>query len=194
MQQKSKALVVILIALMFPILPFVVVGELPGERWLSASDDNVRDFSVMATGLLVADVLLPIPSSLVITLTSARLGFGLGWLLCWLGLTLGNILGYVLGRFWPARFAPDFADQPALWVLLLSRPVPILAEAMIIAAGAARTNFLLAMGACVVGNALYVAVLAAVGAALLAQQQTVWALVLVMLVPVVGWLLWRRGL
>lgn len=194
MQQKSKSLVVVLVALMFPILPFLAVGELPGERWLSASDGNAREFAIMSAGLLIADVLLPIPSSLVITLTGARLGFGSGWLLCWVGLTLGNLVGYCLGRFWPARFAPTLGNQPAFLVLLLSRPVPILAEAIVIASGAARTNVLSTAVACALGNALYVAVMVAVGSALLAQQHTLAALVLVMIIPIVGWLLWRRRL
>ena len=59
-------------------LPFLLVGELPGERWLSANDDHAMRFALAGAGLLAADVLLPVPSSIVGTMLGARLGFGAG--------------------------------------------------------------------------------------------------------------------
>jgi hypothetical protein len=45
-----------------PIVPFVIIGELPGERWLTANDENAMLFALTGGGLLIADVVLPMPS------------------------------------------------------------------------------------------------------------------------------------
>ena len=175
-----------------PIVPYLMIGELPGERWLSAADDNAWLFAFTGSGLLVLDVVLPIPSSIVITLLGSRLGFFEGWLGAWLGLSIGNLLGYAIGRLWPKKMTPEIPESPTLIMLVLSRPVPILAEAMAIAAGATRTNLLHVIIACTAGNAIYTGILAANGAALLAGDITGPGIFLPLLVPVVGWVLWRR--
>ncbi|MEZ5559647.1 MAG: hypothetical protein R3E86_14025 [Pseudomonadales bacterium] len=164
--RPGKTLLVITLALLMPIVPFAIIGELPGERWLSASDDSATLFALTGGGLLLADVLLPVPSSIVISLLGGRLGFVAGWATAWIGLTLGNLLGYWVGRLWPARMAPDVAEQPTLLILILSRPVPILAEAAAIGAGATRANFAHVAGACAAGNAVYTGILTATGASL----------------------------
>ena len=78
-----------------------------------------------------------------------------------------------------------------LIILILSRPVPILAEAVAIAAGATRTPIMRTVAACATGNLIYAGILAADGAALLATGWTGPGIILPLLVPVAGWLLWR---
>lgn len=182
---------VLAIALALPIVPFLVIGELPGDRWLSATDQSAPVFALTGGGLLVLDVIAPVPSSIVITLLGGRLGWLVGWLVAWGGLTAGHLLGYGIGRLWPARFAPDAPDAPTLAVLVISRPVPILAEAAAIAAGAARTPFGHVALAVAAGNVIYAGVLAANGAALIAGDMAGLGVVLPLLVPVAGWALWR---
>ena len=94
-----------------PIVPFVVIGELPGERWLSATDGSALVFAFTGGGLLTLDVLLPIPSSIVIALMGGRLGFYAGWFSAWLGLTAGNS-----ARLWdrPALAAKMAPDSPGI--------------------------------------------------------------------------------
>jgi len=89
-----RQLVVIITALLIPILPFVIIGELPGERWLSAVDDNALLFGLTGSGLLALDIFLPIPSSILGTILGARLGFWPGTLCTWTGLVAGNLLGF----------------------------------------------------------------------------------------------------
>lgn len=191
MQNTSRAITVVVIALLMPIVPFLVVGELPGERWLSSSDDNALLFAATGGGLLIADVLLPVPSSIVITLLGTRLGLFEGWLCALVSLTAGNLLGYGIGRLWPAKLAPEVSNEPTIVLLIVSRPVPILAEAMAIAAGAARTSFSPTLAACVAGNLVYTGVLAANGATLLADDLTGPGIFLPLFVPVAGWATWR---
>lgn len=191
MQRTLKLLLLTAVVLLIPIVPFLVIGELPGERWLSVTDDGALLFALTGGGLLTLDVVLPIPSSIVIALLGGRLGFYTGWLSAWLGLTVGNLVGYGIGRLWPRKMAPDIAESPTLAMLILSRPVPILAEAMSIAAGATRVRIKPMIAACAAGNAVYAGILAADGAALLAADWVGPGIVLPLLIPVAGWVLWR---
>lgn len=188
---RSRLVIVIVIALLMPIVPFLVIGELPGERWLSATDENALAFAATGGGLLTVDVLLPVPSSIVITLLGARLGTTAGWAAAWLGLTLGHAIGYGLGRLWPSRWSPEVPEAPTLMLLVVSRPVPILAEALAIAAGATRTPFGPTLLACACGNLVYSGILAANGAEVLADDLTGPGIFLPLVVPVAGWAVWR---
>ena len=191
MQRIFKPLLLFSIVLLIPIVPFLVIGELPGDQWLSATDSSALMFALTGGGLLAMDVILPVPSSIVIALLGGRLGFFEGWLSAWFGLTIGNLIGYGIGRLWPKKLAPDIPESPSLFLLILSRPVPILAEATAIAAGATRIHILRVLTACAAGNAVYAGVLAADGAALLATDWMGLGIILPLLMPVAGWILWR---
>ena len=191
MNPRARLAILIIISLALPILPFVFIGELPGERWLSSADDDALLFGLLGAGLLAGDSLLPVPSSIVGTLLGARLGFLPGWLWAWAGLTLGNLIGYLFGYLLLSRFGTPLPRVPGSLVVFASRAVPVLAEAVSFTAGAEQLplrRFLLAATA---GNGIYTLVLAGNGAALLPQGLTGPGLVIPMLLPVVAWLLWR---
>ncbi|MDX2020073.1 MAG: hypothetical protein SF187_07510 [Deltaproteobacteria bacterium] len=190
-REWRKIVAVVLATLAIPIIPFLVVGELPGQQWLEGH--SARGLGVGGTGavLLAMDVLLPIPSSLVGTLMGARLGVAAGFAWVAAGLIVGHLIGFALGRLWPARFAPTVAQAPTGLAVFLSRPVPVFAEAVAIAAGAARLPLGTYVLWCVSGDALYALVLAANGAQFLPENMVVWALLLPMALPVISWLAWR---
>jgi uncharacterized membrane protein YdjX (TVP38/TMEM64 family) len=191
MRPVARFTLVLALAILIPIIPFALIGELPGERWLSASDDNALLFALSGMGLLAADVLLPIPSSILGTMLGARLGFLPGWLCGWLGLVLGNAIGYAIGRLLLARLAPKSAGLPTLLVLFISRPVPVLAEALTFTAGAEKMNFAAFIAASIAGNGIYALALAGNGATLLPDSLAGPGLILPMSLPVAAWLLWR---
>jgi uncharacterized membrane protein YdjX (TVP38/TMEM64 family) len=99
-------------------------------------------FGVLA---LAADVLLPVPSSLVATALGALFGGVTGTLLSAVGLTLGCGLGYWLGlragQSFARRAGPDdplassMLERHGAVALVVCRGVPVLAEASVIAAG-----------------------------------------------------------
>lgn len=186
-----RAVHVLLLAALIPIVPFAVIGELPGERWLSASGDHALRFGATGAALLAADVLLPIPSSVVGALLGGRLGFGAGFAWGFAGLCVGNLLGYALGRLTPGRFVSDLPEAPALSLVFLSRPVPVLAEAVAITAGAERAPLWHFLGVAALGNACYAGALAGNGAALMPAGLAGPGLVLPMALPVVAFLAWR---
>lgn len=193
--KRTRQALVIIAALLIPIVPFVIIGELPGEKWLSSADDNALLFGLTGSGLLLVDILLPIPSSIVGTLLGARLGFWAGLLSIWIGLMAGNLLGYSLARFALTRvrsWFPEFPTRTSLVLVFLSRPVPIVAEAVSLTAGATRMAVLPYLSACAAGNSLYALVLAANGATFIPDAWFGPGLVVPMLLPVAAWLTWRK--
>ncbi len=187
--------IVIIAALLVPILPFVIIGELPGERWLSSADDDALLFGLTGSGLLMLDIVLPIPSSILGTLLGARLGFWPGVVSTWMGLLAGNMLGYALARLALTRLRswfPPFPETTTLVLVFLSRPVPIIAEAMSLAAGATRMPALSYFSVCAAGNAIYAIVLAGNGAMLIPESLAGPGLIVPMVLPVIAWTIWRR--
>jgi uncharacterized membrane protein YdjX (TVP38/TMEM64 family) len=178
-----------------PLIPFVLIGELPGERWLSAHDANAWRFALTGSALLAADVLLPIPSSLVGTMLGARLGFLPGTVAAFAGMTAGQFVAYAASRLLFARSTADskaMLSAPTAIAVFLSRPVPVFAEALAIAAGATGLAPARFAAACAAGNLIYAMALAGNGAALLPGSLLGPGLALPMLLPVAGWLAWRR--
>ena len=195
MQKKLYRLsLIIIVALLVPIVPFAIIGELPGEQWLSARDDGALMFALSGSAILLLDIVLPLPSSIVGTLIGARLGFWAGFAAIWVGLTAGHCLGYVLARLALRRVDAEFSEVPTLLVVFLSRPVPVLAEATSLTAGAAAIPFVHFFVACAAGNVIYASVLAANGAALLPDALFGPGLFIPMLLPVIAWLIWQWSL
>lgn len=192
MDKWGRVTAICLLSLLIPVIPFVVVGEMPGERWLSAVDSSAAQFAATGMLLLAGDIVLPVPSSIVGTLLGARLGWLPALLWIWAGLMLGHCLGYAIGRLWPQRLAQSMPQRPTAILLFLSRPVPVLAEAMTFMAGASRLPLRVFLPPCLVGNACYALGLALIGEHQLAQGLAGPGLALPMLLPVLFWLLWRH--
>ena len=191
MRWPVRAILIITAALCVPLVPFFIIGELPGERWLSATDANALTFALTGAGLLAADVLLPVPSSIVGTMLGARLGFVVGALAAFVGLMTGQLLVFAASRRLLRTGAGALPTAPTLAAVFLSRPVPVLAEALAVAAGAARVSWPQFVLACGAGNFCYATVLALNGAELLGRGLPEAGLVVPMLLPVAAWLLWR---
>ncbi len=191
LKKRYRQVLIIIVALLVPIIPFAIIGELPGERWLSARDDSALIFAVSGTGILLLDIVLPLPSSIIGTLLGARLGFWIGFAATWLGLTAGQCLGYLLARLALKRIDASFSETPTLLLVFLSRPVPILAEAVALTSGAGAVPFVHFFIACAAGNIVYAAVLAGNGAALLPDALLGPGLVIPMALPVIAWLIWQ---
>jgi len=98
-------------------------------------------------GLLAADLVLPVPSSVVMTLSGVFLGVARGALVSFAGAMAGSLAGFgmcrVFGRRAFARVAgaedaarvERFLDRFGAWAIILSRSVPMLAEVVSCVAG-----------------------------------------------------------
>ena len=142
----------ILLCLAVPAAPFVIAGptiEHAISDWLAGNSSR----SAIAGGviaILAADVVLPVPSSFVSTFAGAKLGPLVATAASWLGMTLGAALAFGLARWFGRPFAARLAaagdvdrtlaltERFGAWLLVLTRGVPILAEASVLALGVSQ--------------------------------------------------------
>ena len=137
------------------LVPFFMAGQLVEaqvDRMLSAPPSGVLS-AVAIDGLLLLDVLLPIPSSLLLAASGWLFGVFVGTLVGWIGLSAGCVASYWIGAncgHWLLRpFVTGAEQQQAAAAVLrrgslflvLARPIPVLAETTTIMAGALRMPF-----------------------------------------------------
>lgn len=170
-------LLVALAAVAVPAVPFLLFGTRLDRivaGWLDPPP-SAPVTALVVTGVLAADLLLPVPSSVVTTFAGARLGTPLGALLAWIGMTAGALAGWWLGRRAGGRALERLAleDRAAIerggatlgpFLVLLTRPLPLLAEAVALAAGGAGMRLRTFAAAAAAGNAVMALVWAWLGA------------------------------
>ena len=138
--------------------------------------------AVAGTGLLVADVLLPVPSSGVMLAHGALFGIVVGAALSLLGSLGAFALGFALGRRGARaverlvseeerRRADRLLRRWGVLAVVVTRPVPILAETTALIAGTSSLGWYPSLVAALVGS-LPAAVLYAVAGALAASFAT----------------------
>lgn len=200
-------LICVLLALI--IVPFMIWGakfdatlSLDGARtWM---EQYGRWAWLAGIVLLVADIVLPIPSTVVMSALGWMYGWLMGGLICTAGSMLSGIIAYVLCRVLGRPTAKWIAGEEGLargeevfakgggWMVALSRWTPVLPEAVACLAGIVRmkwSTFLLALacGSLPVGFAF-----AAIGH--VGQDRPGLALLLSGAAPVMLWLIAGRFL
>jgi uncharacterized membrane protein YdjX (TVP38/TMEM64 family) len=208
MQRPLRLLLILaLVAVAIPLVPFLAFGTRLDHlvaHWLDPLPSPAV-LAVIEVSVLAADLLLPVPSSMVATLGGAQLGVVVGTACAWLGMTAGSMLGWWLGRTAGAaslaRLTAEEREQLALQqrrfgplAVVLTRPLPLVAEAAALMAGAAGMEwreFLLAAG----GGNLAIALVWSLAGALGREADSLqWMLVGSLIVPVViTWLALRRN-
>ncbi len=155
MQPALKAALFLIVLLAIPIVPFLWLGESFEQSLLQAlrepSSPEVVGAGVF--GLLAADMFLPVPSSAVITYAGGTLGLFWATFVSWLGLSAGAIGGFGLARVFGESIArrfsesaditrmSDFTKRHGPIALVLTRALPILAEACVLMLGAGRLSW-----------------------------------------------------
>ncbi len=142
----------IALVMLVPIVPFIGFGdrlEASVESWFDRSLSSPATAGIVV-GVLASDVLLPVPSSFVSTLAGSRLGLWSGAGAIWLGMTVGAAGGFALARWFGRPLAERFAaaddlkrmqalsDRAGPAMLVLTRALPVLAEASVLLLGAMR--------------------------------------------------------
>jgi uncharacterized membrane protein YdjX (TVP38/TMEM64 family) len=152
MRELSRPLIIVVLVLFVPIVPFLLLGDAFEEQVWNWFNTHVspRELAAAVVLLLSSDILLPIPSSLVSTMAGARLGILGATAASWLGLTIGSLAGFALARLFgeplvrmfskPDDLArlQDVTDRFGPLALAATRPLPILAEATVLLLGATR--------------------------------------------------------
>lgn len=139
----------ICLVMLIPILPFVAFGD-ELDQWVQQTlqqDSDAGFVAAVEVGLLSTDIFLPVPSSMVSTIGGMKLGTAWGTLTSWVGMSLGAILGFALARRFGRPFARWFSKDRSLEqmqsvsdrygpaALILTRGVPVLAEASVLLMG-----------------------------------------------------------
>ncbi len=198
----------ILSVLLLLFLVFQSWGVLPmdglGEMLLARGPVAV----VLIFLLLVFDLILPVPSSVLMTLNGIFLGPIWGAVASFAAATLGACLGFGLGRKlgrpMVRRFMSDreltrmdgFVDRFGPYGIILSRAVPMMTETASCVAGLSRMTFGRFLVASIIGTLPITIAYAWAGANSGTIQSGIMMFLLLAALPAVGWLvvsLIRRG-
>lgn len=154
-------------------------------------------------GLLVADVLIPVPSSVVMVAHGALFGVVLGalvsllgnlgaaWFGFWIGRRGGPMLSRVMSQEERRRGDAMLARWGAL-AIVATRPVPMLAETIVILAGTSSLSWGQLTIAALAGSLPAAVLLAAAGATGMALDSALLVFGLVLLIAGGFWLWGRR--
>ena len=207
MRRATRLLVLLtLAAIAVPLVPFLLFGTRLDEivaDWLDPRPAPAV-LALLEVGVLAADILLPVPSSMVATLGGAELGIPLGTLCAFLGMTAGSLAGWWLGATAGARGLArlDGADREALerrqqrlgpLLVVLTRPLPLVAEAAALVAGGTGMALRDFLPAAASGNLVIALIWSAAGALGRSADSLPLALVWSLVIPVaLAWLAVRR--
>ena len=157
----------------------------------------------LGVGLLIADVLLPVPSSLVMVAHGSLFGVALGTLLSLLGSVGAATFGFAIGRRGgkllervvtrEERIRAD--SMLARWgtlAIIVTRPVPLLAETVAIMAGASSLGWRNLVLASLAGSLPPALLYALTGAAVANLQSTALMFGVVLLVAGFFWFVGNR--
>ncbi len=147
----------------------VLTDPVPGMRRAGAWG------ALIGVGLLTGDVLLPVPSSLVMIAHGAIFGVLPGAVLSMLGGAGATLVGFVLGRQGRGvvarvttssqrRRAERLLARWGVLAVVVSRPVPVLAETVAVLAGTSTMRWYAVTGAGVLGSVAPASLYAVAGA------------------------------
>lgn len=166
----------------------------PGGRWAGAG---------LVVGLLAADLVLPVPSSIVMTFSGALLGFAAGAAASFAGSMAAAWIGFAACRWGGQRMfarlagARDLANVDAWFrrrgvvAIILSRPIPMLTEILSCLAGLSGLSTRTFLLANLCGH-LPVSLLYAYAGARGARGEYGLAIFAILLIPAAGWVLAQR--
>jgi uncharacterized membrane protein YdjX (TVP38/TMEM64 family) len=148
-------------------------------------------------GLLAADLVLPVPGTVVIAALGYLYGVVLGGFIAGCGMMTAGLLGYGLGWFLGERFARrwlgerDYEVGRSLfvkgggWIVAVSRALPVLPEVISCTAGLVRMDFRRFVVALACGSFPMGLLFAAIGQA--GRDSPVWAVALSFMLPALLW-------
>lgn len=204
--EPRRLFLALLVALALPLLLAFALFDDPLRAFADGLLDGGRSrdaIALIVALLLAADVLLPVPSSLVATLAASMLDAPRAIVAIAGGTAAGSVIGWCLGRLLRGAALARIVDPEALrradasfarwglWAYACTRTVPILAEEFAILAGAHRVPLLRVFLPITIAASLPVAVFYAVAVRIagLGQEEEppFWALLIVASVlPVAG--------
>ncbi len=151
-----KWFVITVVAIAAIIIPFLIFGERIDawiEQLVKNSQYNRGIIAFILGGLLGSDILLPVPSSIVSTACGLLLGLVGGTLVSLAGMVTSCVIGYFLAAKLGQPFVSKMVGKDSMthfrklqakhgyWVVVITRPVPVLAEIAVLSAGLGQIPF-----------------------------------------------------
>jgi len=189
--------IIAVLLLMFYILE--VQGVMPMENIGEVLPRYGKWAAAVSGFLLAADLVLPVPSSVLMTLKGVLIGPIWGSLVSFAGSMAGAALGFGLGRRFGRPFVlrisseeeisnmDGFIEKYGPYGILLSRPVPMMTETVSCLAGLSDMSFRTFLFASALGTLPICVLYAWAGAASKSLQSMVPAFIAVMAIPVAAW-------
>ena len=182
-------------ALQLPFLAEDTSFLLGQEKWVAA---------LAGIGLLIVDVVAPVPSSIIMVANGMLFGAVWGTLLSVVGGMGAALVGYWIGargervgKRWlgdeSLTRANVFFRQYGMMAVIVSRPIPILAEAVSIIAGISRMPLGRFFPATLLGLLPTAIIYAVAGSYALNLQRGLYVFLAVMLLAGMVWVIGRRG-
>lgn len=192
--------VLALVALM--LLPILIFGDaideyFSGEEGLKRLQSFGQFAWLVGIALIIGDLVLPVPSTAVISGLGMLYGPWLGGLIGGIGSMLAGLIGYVGCRLLGRRFLDFLVGETNLeklgrfferygpWAIALSRWMPLLPEALCCLAGMARMRLVPFLAALGCGSLAMGLAFAFLGAA--SMDRPVLGLFISALIPVAVW-------
>jgi uncharacterized membrane protein YdjX (TVP38/TMEM64 family) len=191
--------VFVVLLLGFIAVPFVLLEGHMDElvQHTLQSSASLAWITLAVVAFLLVDIVLPVPSSFVLSTTGYLLGLGVGSAVCFVGLSCASLAGYALGRYAGGpltqrivgraqldRFA-ELSRRHGDLLLVAFRAMPVLAEATTILAGISRLPLPRFMMVVSVGNLVVALVYAWIGAVSASQSSFLFASVASIVLPVI---------
>ena len=193
-----KPLLLVALVLVLPLVLLAFAGESFAEvqaRWKAAPPSPGVLFVAVAA-ILATDVFLPVPSGPISTLAGSQLGIVSGTLASAIGMTLGGTIAFALARRWGRPLAERLSSPQSLTdlesiantcgvsLVLVTRPLPVLAEAAVLLLGTLQMKWRTFLPILVVSNLIIAACYATLGSTASEHDWLPIAVCLSMAVPI----------
>jgi uncharacterized membrane protein YdjX (TVP38/TMEM64 family) len=208
-KNNSSLVIFWIIVLLLILVPFAIAGQRI-DTWVASLIASAHHAplttGVILSCLLAADILIPTPSSIVSTACGQLLGILGGTLASTAGMTISCVAGYWLGRTAGKAAAVKMATPEDLqrmrrlagrygdWMLIIARPVPVLAETSVFYAGISMIPFGRFLFLTTIANISVSIVYASIGAASLSVNSFLSAFAASIILPGIAMLTARRFL
>lgn len=159
--------------------------------------------AIVVAGLLAADIVLPVPSSLVMIASGAAFGVAWGSVIALVGSIGGEWLGFEVARTYGRRAAErmcgaqDVEKMSGVFqrhgaaAVIVTRALPVVMETMSVVAGLSRMQRGTFLMASLLGTAPIVVIYAYAGAVSRQVGSVVPAIIILLAMAAFGWVLYR---
>ena len=202
MSASVKFVLILLGVALFVVTPFFIFGDQIEQLFVGEGAlEQLRGYGnlawLVAIGLLISDLALPVPTTAVMAALGMIYGPVLGGIIAALGSVVSGLVGYFLCRFFGRPIAIWLNGTRGLakgesvfghaggWFVALSRWLPIISEIVACAAGLSKMRFAVFLTALICGSIPLGFAYASLG--YLGEDRPIPTLLIAALLPFVLW-------